>query len=245
MSKVAAVAILVGATAFGASIHALYRRVRYGRALRAVEGLRCFALRLRPGEEIKSSLLAAVKAKGLSAACVLTCVGSVRKATLRMANANKGDPAVAAAVAAADGRGGGGGGGGGENPPASNNEIVTRNERFEIVSLVGTFSPDGSCHVHASLADARGAVWGGHVVGDLEVFTTAEIVLGECAGLVFGRELDECTGYPELVVESRVAPDPLSALGSVIRGFTGYNAGSGGSSSSVKKRRKERAMTLG
>ncbi len=80
-------------------------------------------------------------------------------------------------------------------------------------------------------------------MGDLEVFTTAEIVLGECAGLVFGRELDECTGYPELVVESRVAPDPLSALGSVIRGFTGYNAGGG--SSSVKKRRKERAMTLG
>ena len=29
------------------------------------------------------------------------------------------------------------------------------------------------------------------MVGDLEVFTTAEIVLGECAGLVFGRELDE------------------------------------------------------
>ena len=121
------------------------------------------------------------------------------------------------------------------------NAVVTRNERFEIVSLVGTFSPDGSCHVHVSLADATGAVWGGHVMGSLEVFTTAEIVLGECAGLVFGREQDECTGYPELVVRSRLeGAGPASVLGSVIRGFTGADGGV-----SAGSKRKPRSQTMG
>lgn len=45
------------------------------------------ALRLHPGEETKSALMAEVKAQGLGAAYVASCVGSVRRATLRMAHA--------------------------------------------------------------------------------------------------------------------------------------------------------------
>ncbi|KAM6992205.1 bifunctional protein GlmU-like [Tautogolabrus adspersus] len=103
----------------------------------------------------------------------MTCVGSVTKATLRLANAT-----------------------------ASNeNEVVYLSRRYEIVSLVGTLNPDA--HLHICLADAEGRTVGGHVLGDLEVFTTAEVVIGEATHLQFKRELDEQTGFPELVVERR------------------------------------------
>lgn len=35
----------------------------------------------------------------------------------------------------------------------------------------------------------------------MTVFTTAEVVLGECRGAAFGREFDARTGYKELVVK--------------------------------------------
>ena len=53
---------------------------------------------------------------------------------------------------------------------------------------------------HRSLSDKEGNVVGGHVVGNLKVFTTCELVLLECAGLVFAREFDPRTGFKELVV---------------------------------------------
>lgn len=73
--------------------------------------------------------------------------------------------------------------------------------RFEIVSLVGTLNPDA--HLHVCLSDGEGRTVGGHVLGDLEVFTTAEVVVGEAADLRFSREMDERTGFPELVVGRR------------------------------------------
>ena len=41
----------------------------------------------------------------------------------------------------------------------------------------------------------------GHVVGDMIIFTTAEVVLGDCQGAKFTREMDSRTGFPELVVQ--------------------------------------------
>jgi len=55
-----------------------------------------------------------------------------------------------------------------------------------------------------ALSDKVGNVIGGHVVGNLKVFTTCELVLLECAGLVFARELDPRTGFKELVVAEAV-----------------------------------------
>lgn len=43
----------------------------------------------------------------------------------------------------------------------------------------------------------------GHVLGDLEVFTTAEVVGGEGLHLHFSRAVDHRTGFPELVVRPR------------------------------------------
>ena len=79
-------------------------------------------------------------------------------------------------------------------------QIVTYDGPFEIVSLVGTLSGGEGGHLHISLSDSKGKVIGGHVMGDLFINTTAEVVLGECEGVRFKREDDKETGYDELVV---------------------------------------------
>ncbi|MEM0997144.1 MAG: PPC domain-containing DNA-binding protein [Bacteroidota bacterium] len=71
---------------------------------------------------------------------------------------------------------------------------------FEIVSLVGTLSRHG-VHLHLAVADARGAMFGGHLVEGCSVRTTAEIVLLELPGTTFRRVLDASTGYRELRVD--------------------------------------------
>lgn len=80
-------------------------------------------------------------------------------------------------------------------------QVVHLSGRFEIVSLVGTLNPDA--HLHMCLSDKEGKTVGGHVLGDLEVFTTAEVVVGEAVDLQFTREMDVGTGFPELVVKAR------------------------------------------
>lgn len=74
-----------------------------------------------------------------------------------------------------------------------------RSGRFEIVSLVGTLG-EGGVHLHASLADENGAMFGGHILDGCLVQTTAEIVLMELPGVAFHRESDPETGYRELVI---------------------------------------------
>lgn len=135
--------------------------------------LSCHAVRLKPGQEIKDFLLNFVKVKKLGAPFVLSCVGSVTQATLRLANASIDTP----------------------------NEIIEVKGRHEIVSLVGTLADEG--HLHASLSDKDGNVIGGHVMGNMKVFTTAEVVIGNCDTLLFTRETDDETGFDELVVRGK------------------------------------------
>ena len=95
------------------------------------------AFRLTPGQDLKKSLLSYAKGAKLEAACVVTCVGSLSKVSLRLANADGGK--------------------------RGSNETVSLEERFEIVSLAGTVSRHG-CHPHMSLSDYQGNVVGGHVL---------------------------------------------------------------------------------
>lgn len=81
-------------------------------------------------------------------------------------------------------------------------QVIRLQERFEIVSLVGTLNTEA--HLHICLADKEGRTVGGHVLGDLEVFTTAEVILGEATDLHFTREMDSRTGFPEQVVQKRL-----------------------------------------
>ncbi|MEA4826947.1 MAG: PPC domain-containing DNA-binding protein, partial [Clostridium sp.] len=73
-------------------------------------------------------------------------------------------------------------------------------EKFEIVSLVGTISEDG-CHLHMSIADSNGKVIGGHLLEECIIYTTAEVIIGEIEEFVFLREYDDKTGFDELKVK--------------------------------------------
>ncbi len=73
---------------------------------------------------------------------------------------------------------------------------------FEILSLAGTLSPGGA-HLHMSVADASGRVWGGHVGAGNRVRTTAEILIAPADGWTLDRAPDASTGYRELVVQAR------------------------------------------
>jgi len=76
--------------------------------------MKAYAIRFLPGQDLKKELEKFVKEKEINAGFIMTCVGSLKKATLRMAGAK-----------------------------------VTKNfeQKLEIVSLVGTLSPD-AFHVH-------------------------------------------------------------------------------------------------
>ena len=55
-------------------------------------GLTCYALRLKPGEELFSSLLKCKRENNLQAPFILTCCGSLTKATLRLAGFSTENP---------------------------------------------------------------------------------------------------------------------------------------------------------
>lgn len=70
---------------------------------------------------------------------------------------------------------------------------------LEILTLAGSVAPDGA-HLHMSVSDAQGRVYGGHVSPGCIVRTTAELLLALLPGQRFTRELDPRTGYPELKI---------------------------------------------
>jgi len=129
--------------------------------------MKAFALRLRPGEDPKAALDSFAKTNQLESACVLTCVGSLRKAVLRFANQE---------------------------------QAVTLEGHFEIVSLTGVFSLEGG-HYHIAISDGEGRTYGAHLLDGSEVYTTAEIVLSSFDEVRFLRIFDPQTGYPELDIQ--------------------------------------------
>ena len=76
---------------------------------------------------------------------------------------------------------------------------------FELLSLAGSVSPDGA-HLHMVVADANGAVSGGHVSYGNVVRTTAEILLQPLPGWRLSRAWDPETGFKELVIDSDGQP---------------------------------------
>jgi len=123
-------------------------------------------LRIKPGEDLKEQIQKFVQEHNVQAGIVLTCVGSLKKAKLRMANEKK---------------------------------ETTYEEKFEILSLVGTLSNNG-VHLHIALADKDGKTIGGHLKEGCIIYTTAEIVIGILEEYKFSREFDQDTGFKELVI---------------------------------------------
>lgn len=70
---------------------------------------------------------------------------------------------------------------------------------LEILTITGSLTPAG-VHLHASVSDAAGRVWGGHVCAGCVVRTTAELLIAPLPAGSLGRAFDATTGYPELVV---------------------------------------------
>lgn len=70
---------------------------------------------------------------------------------------------------------------------------------LEMISISGTLSAS-SAHLHMSVSDASGRVYGGHVGYGNTVRTTAEILLAMLQDWSLTREHDPATGFNELVV---------------------------------------------
>lgn len=85
---------------------------------------------------------------------------------------------------------------------ANGKDILHKKEDYEIVSLMGTVSKNG-VHLHISLSDKNGNTVGGHLVDGCLVNTTAEICIEELKNYIFTRELDENTGWNELVIKKK------------------------------------------
>lgn len=74
------------------------------------------------------------------------------------------------------------------------------NGHFEIVSLTGTVSINGS-HLHIAISDSTGKTTGGHLLDSNIVYTTAEIVILYSSNVEFKREKDGTTDWEELQVK--------------------------------------------
>lgn len=133
--------------------------------------MKTYALRLRPGQDLRKELEKFAKERKLQAGLIVTAVGSLTQAALRLADQS---------------------------------ETTQFEGKFEIVSLVGTLSPDGP-HLHISLSDKTGRTIGGHLVEGCTVYTTVELVVGEIEGIRFTREQDAESGYKELRVTRRAS----------------------------------------
>jgi hypothetical protein len=85
---------------------------------------------------------------------------------------------------------------------ANQNDSKVLQDKFEIVSLVGTLSTHG-IHLHISISDKDGKTIGGHLEKGCLIYTTAEIVIGVSKDFIFVRTLDENTGYKELEIQPK------------------------------------------
>lgn len=73
---------------------------------------------------------------------------------------------------------------------------------YEIIALSGTFSSTSS-HIHIGVSDGAGQTFGGHLLDNNLVYTTAEIVMAELVDLEFNREIDPLYNYLELKIRER------------------------------------------
>lgn len=127
--------------------------------------------RLKTGQDLRGGIEKLAKENNITAGVLLSAVGGLANARLRMPGSRPG------------------------------NQIVKEWEGpFEIVSGIGTISSD-DCHIHISLSDKNGKVVGGHLRGGCIVKNTAEVVLLVFEGARYKRVFDPATGFEELFVE--------------------------------------------
>lgn len=127
-------------------------------------------VRLKSGQLLKEEIEKVASAENVSAGVLLSVVGGLKNAVLRMP---------------------------GSTP--ENQKVKKWDGPFEIVSGTGTISKDG-CHIHVSISDKDGNIFGGHLKDGCVVRNTSEIVLGVFDDIVYKRSRDEGTGFSELEI---------------------------------------------
>jgi len=100
-------------------------------------------VRLKPGQDFRQEIEKIAEEHKINAGCIVNVVGSLSKATLRMAGAK---------------------------------ETKVWEDEFEIVSGTGTVSKNTS-HVHISISNPNGTVYGGHLKEGCIVRTTVELAI--------------------------------------------------------------------
>ena len=91
--------------------------------------MKTYTFRLKPGEDLFDSIESFIAEKKIEAGCILSSVGSLTHAALRLAN----------------------------------REYLSEYDgHFEIVSMIGTVSTNGS-HIHIAISDGDGMTIGGHL----------------------------------------------------------------------------------
>ena len=128
-----------------------------------------FAIRLKPGQDLKKELQSFVNKNKLSAAWIASAAGSLTTYQIRFAN----------------------------QP-----DVTKDSGHFEIVSLSGTLSQNGS-HIHISVSDSTGKTTGGHLADGCIIYTTAEIIIQSTDKYTFTRAKDGTTPWEELHIEER------------------------------------------
>ena len=132
--------------------------------------MKTFPIRLTPGQDLRAALEAAVLAQNCRAAFVLSGIGSLSTASIRLAGAKQ---------------------------PTRFTESM---EILTLSGTVAVNGDKTASHMHMAVSNAMGQVIGGHVAPGCLVLTTAEVLLALLPEWQFTREPDAQTGYDELVV---------------------------------------------
>lgn len=144
---------------------------------------RMHVLRLVPEEDLLESIFRYARALNISAASVVSVVGSLHTVNIRYANMNSG------------------------TRKDGHFEIVSVSGNIDFQQ----YDYD-SGHLHVAVSDEEGVTVGGHMLQGNLVYTTAEITLVELVGGYFVRELDEKpqgSGYDELTIHHTTRQEKL------------------------------------
>ena len=133
--------------------------------------MKTFPIRLTPGQDLRAALEAAVAAQNCRAAFVLSGIGSLSTAGIRLAGA------------------------------AQPTRLTESMEILTLSGTVAAGGDKTASHMHIAVSTATGQVLGGHVAPGCLVRTTAEVLLALLPDWQFTREPDAQTGYDELVVK--------------------------------------------
>ena len=138
-----------------------------------MESMKTFPIRLTPGQDLRAALEAAVQSQNCRAAFVLSCIGSLSTAGIRLAGA------------------------------AQPTRLTESMEILTLSGTVAVDGGKTASHMHMAISTATGQVLGGHVATGCIVLTTAEVLLALLPDWQFTREPDAETGYDELVIRAR------------------------------------------